>query len=517
MIKRLQLSFLLILLILCGCTSKSSSIDSLNLASFEKMSNPSFRVDGDKVHRKILRLCAAEGTRSLRGQMLYHFYQNKENSLWLTSYGDWERIDTLVSRLEKSYEHALNPEKFLLSKIKRNLIKLRTLHFDKHDDINTVIAHLEYNLSSAYLKYVSGLSFGFVNPRYVLNRLDEEEPIPGIEVDSLAPKRMKTYYDVSLKRCDEAFLNRAFVAAKEDLSTFLDEVQPTDKFYLAMQNEYLRLNKEGDEGSFKDKLAVNMERMRWHPLQEKGSKYVVVNLATFTLRGINEEVDSVLEMKVCCGAFQNKTPLMASQIGYMQMNPYWTVPKSIIRKEIVPACIKDPTYLEKHRMKVYDKEGNEVNPLTVNWEQYRVDIPFSVKQEKGEGNSLGRLIFRFPNNFAIYLHDTSSRLAFAKSNRAVSHGCIRLERPLDFAFFLLSEQDEQLKDKIRIAIDLPPQTEEGKEILERTNYRPMKAYSFNQPIPLFLDYFTVYLSADGKLNYSDDPYQFDQPILKGLK
>jgi len=243
----------------------------------------------------------------------------------------------------------------------------------------------------------------------------------------------------------------------------------------------------------------------------------MVNIATFTLRAVDEKADSVLNMKICCGSYENKTPLLASRIMYMQMNPYWNVPKSIVRKEIIPAYMKDPAYFEKHQMKVYDKEGNEVNPLSVEWTSYEGEIPFSVKQEKGEGNSLGRLIFRFPNAFAVYLHDTPSRWAFMKSDRAVSHGCVRLEKPLDFAFFLLKKKDDKVMDKIRIAIDLPPKTEKGKKLVESPDFKPMKTFGLPETVPLFLDYYTVFMSQSGALSYCDDIYKFDKPLLKELR
>lgn len=200
------------------------------------------------------------------------------------------------------------------------------------------------------------------------------------------------------------------------------------------------------------------------------------------------------------------------------MNPYWNVPKSIVRKEIIPSYLKDPAYFEKHRMKVYDKEGNEVNPVTISWTDYdNEDLPFSVKQEKGEGNSLGRLIFRFPNSFAVYLHDTPSRWAFISSNRAVSHGCVRLEKPLDFAFFLLKKKDDKIMDKIRIAIDIPPKTKKGKEMIDSPDFKPIKTMVFPEMVPLFLDYYTVSISKNGEFNYYEDIYRFDKPLLKELR
>jgi len=600
MIKQWLLSLSLFLLIMCACTPDKDSMNYLSLDSIQKMSNPCFEINGAMVHKRLLKLCVERSTHSVKDSALYHYYAKEGASLWLTSFGDWTRVEQLLYWLEKSRSHGLNPEKFYLSKIRMNFIKLRSLKIEKKDNINKIVAELEYDLSSAYLRYVSGLSYGFVNPHRVLNNIDEAELKPGEVRDSLAPKKMKTYYSIPLKRCNRAFVNRALEAVKGDLSAFLREVQPKDHFYLSMQKEFIRLDsykknscnnipeigdamlKVGDVSPvipliaeklmtlgylprmehasgiysslspdlltainsfrirnnmpagkvigantidalnrplsfYKERLAVNMERMRWQKKMNKGSKYVMVNIATFTLRAVDEKADSVLNMKICCGSYENKTPLLASRIMYMQMNPYWNVPKSIVRKEIIPAYMKDPAYFEKHQMKVYDKEGNEVNPLSVEWTSYEGEIPFSVKQEKGEGNSLGRLIFRFPNAFAVYLHDTPSRWAFMKSDRAVSHGCVRLEKPLDFAFFLLKKKDDKVMDKIRIAIDLPPKTEKGKKLVESPDFKPMKTFGLPETVPLFLDYYTVFMSQSGALSYCDDIYKFDKPLLKELR
>ncbi|WP_195660659.1 L,D-transpeptidase family protein [Bacteroides nordii] len=267
---------------------------------------------------------------------------------------------------------------------------------------------------------------------------------------------------------------------------------------------------------YKDHLLINLERARWQYKSEKGSKYVIGNIAAFMLQAFNEEVDSILEMRICCGSVRNKTPLLYSKIYYMELNPYWNVPQNIIRKEIIPSYRRDTTYFTRNRMKVYDKNGNRVNPHDIKWVKYTAGVPFTVKQDNKEGNSLGRIIFRFPNPYAVYLHDTPSRWAFNRSNRAVSHGCVRLERALDFAFFLLEKPDELLEDRIRIAMDIAPKSDEGKKLNRSEAYRELKHYSLKEAIPLFLDYQTMYLAADGKLSYCEDIYKYDDPLLEAL-
>lgn len=263
-------------------------------------------------------------------------------------------------------------------------------------------------------------------------------------------------------------------------------------------------------------LRVNMERARWQYVQEKGSKYVFANVAAFMLQAVNEKTDSVLEMRICCGTVKNKTPLLSSKISYMEMNPYWNVPQNIVVREMIPAYRRDSAYFTKNRLKVYDKEGVRLNPHAIEWSNYKRGTPFTVKQDNKQGNSLGRIIFRFPNTFAVYLHDTPSRWTFTRSNRAVSHGCVRLEQALNFAFFLLPEHDEMLQDRIRLSMDIPALTSAGKKLFNNPNYKEMTSHNLTDSIPLYLDYQTVYLSKDGKLSYCDDVYKYDALLLEAL-
>ena len=132
----------------------------------------------------------------------------------------------------------------------------------------------------------------------------------------------------------------------------------------------------------RNRLLVNMERARWQYALDKGQKYVIANVAAFMLQAINEETDSILEMRICVGSVKNKTPLLSSRIYYMELNPYWNVPQSIIRKEIIPTYRRDTTYFTRNRMKVYDKNGLQVNPHQVNWAKYAgKGVPYTVKQD----------------------------------------------------------------------------------------------------------------------------------------
>ena len=365
--------------------------------------------------------------------------------------------------------------------------------------MNSLLADLEYQLTTAYLSYVCRLKFGFLPPERRWN--DSIDRIP-------------------LKRCDMKFALSALDSLRANPTAAFHWAQPSSRLYKKMQEELVRVNDWGKTDTtdyYRDRLLLNLERERWQYALDKGKKYVVANVAAFMLQAVNEEADSILEMRICVGSVRNKTPLLSSRIYYMELNPYWNVPQSIIRKEIIPTYRRDTTYFTRNRMKVYDKNGIQVDPHSIKWARYAgKGVPYTVKQDNKTGNSLGRIIFRFPNPYSVYLHDTPSRWAFTRKNRAVSHGCVRLQKALDFAFFLLEEPDELLEDRIRIAMDLKPISEEGKKLPISAAYRELKHYSLEKYVPLFIDYQTVYLSADNNLMYCDDIYKYDPSLLKAM-
>ena len=135
--------------------------------------------------------------------------------------------------------------------------------------------------------------------------------------------------------------------------------------------------------------------------------------------------------------------MLQSRIERVDMNPYWNIPYSIVKKEIAPRHAGDEAYFSRNRYHIFNKEtGEELPPAAVTSDML-TSGRYRVRQDNGEGNSLGRLIFRFPNNFSIYLHDTNNRQAFKRTNRAISHGCIRIEKPLELAVFLLNSPEEK--------------------------------------------------------------------------
>ena len=590
MMKRIVLSFLILLVVLSACKEeKPKSPVVLSLSSFHELVHPAYLINPDSIRQYVrVNLSNANDTMAWDSAMVSYYAADSAALFWMKD-GVGQYADSLLYWLENSHRHGLNPALFNVSGIRTDLERFRSLQLHEDETINHLLARLEYGLTSSYLFYTCGLKYGFISPVQLLNNQEEDVKKKN------DTEKQKEPYPIPLKKCSKEFALEALASLGQNPFAAFRQAQPTSPFYLSMQKELVRLDSIGEAefeeipligdtllkvgerhriipliagrlmqtgelkqqvsgdtltsvlleavnefrltnrlstdnsigtytirylnrplAYYKDHLLINLERARWQYKSEKGSKYVIGNIAAFMLQAFNEEVDSILEMRICCGSVRNKTPLLYSKIYYMELNPYWNVPQNIIRKEIIPSYRRDTTYFTRNRMKVYDKNGNRVNPHDIKWAKYTAGVPFTVKQDNKEGNSLGRIIFRFPNPYAVYLHDTPSRWAFNRSNRAVSHGCVRLERALDFAFFLLEKPDELLEDRIRIAMDIAPKSDEGKKLNRSEAYRELKHYSLKEAIPLFLDYQTMYLAADGKLSYCEDIYKYDDPLLEAL-
>lgn len=497
--KRILLGMLLLLVGFVACKQeKPKSLLPESLAELEEMIDPAYRIESDSIRRLIhSHLLTIRLENPWDSVAMAHYWNNGE-LIWLNE-ASGKAADSLLYWLESISRHGVTPKLYPTAPIRDKLSQIRTLQLEKGTTMNRLLADLECQLTAAYLSYVCQLKFGFLAPERRWN-------------DSVSC--------ISLKRCDAEFALVAMDSLKVNPNAAFRWAQPTSPLYLKMQEELERVNSWGATDTtdyYRNRLLVNLERVRWQYALEKGNKYVIVNTAAFMLQAVNEATDSIVEMRVCTGRVKNKTPLLSSRIYYMELNPFWNVPQNIIRKEIIPTYRRDTTYFTRNRMKVYDKDGQQVDPHSVKWSKYTDrGVPYTVKQDNKTGNSLGRIIFRFPNSHDVYLHDTPSRSPFRRANRAVSHGCVRLERALDFAFFLLKEPDELLEDRIRVAMDIKPVSEEGKKLPRSVAYRELKHYSLKEYIPLYIDYQTVYLSADEKLSYCEDIYEYDSSLLEAM-
>jgi murein L,D-transpeptidase YcbB/YkuD len=252
-----------------------------------------------------------------------------------------------------------------------------------------------------------------------------------------------------------------------------------------------------------EQMQWTLERWRWLPDIDRKSP-IVVNIPEFRLRAYDENFNVGVAMNVVVGrAYGHSTPVFSENLQYLILRPYWDVPASITRAEIVPHLQKDPDYLAKDRLEIVDSRRNPVStgPVTSDMiDQLRAGKLF-IRQIPGPKNSLGLVVFLFPNSYAVYMHDTPATEFFAQSRRDFSHGCIRLEKPAELAAWVLRDKPGWTPERIREAM---------------TNGPNAQQVNLEHPIPVLIVYATVVVLEDGLVYFYDDIYGHDAALQKVL-
>lgn len=246
-------------------------------------------------------------------------------------------------------------------------------------------------------------------------------------------------------------------------------------------------------------LRVNLDRARVL-LQDLPSEFIIVNIAGFRIYYVRDQ-KIVWHARVQVGTQYRRTPLFHSEISYLVLNPTWTVPPGIIAKDILPAARKDPDAIRRKDLKVYDATGQEVAPESIDWSRFKSgNIPYTLRQDPGPKNALGRVKLMFPNPYLVYLHDTPSQTLFDRAERTFSSGCVRVERALELAELVLNDPVRWNKESIAQAVA------SGKT----------QTVTLNKKIPVLLAYWTTWIDQEGKTNFRRDVYDQDSKWAKAL-
>jgi murein L,D-transpeptidase YcbB/YkuD len=230
-------------------------------------------------------------------------------------------------------------------------------------------------------------------------------------------------------------------------------------------------------------ILMNMERMRWMPSRPEGS-LILVNIPEFVLH-VYDGKRKDFDMNVVVGKEGHNTMMFRGDLNDIVFSPYWNVPSSIVKKEILPEIDKHPHYLEDQQMEVIGKNADGVP---------------DIRQKPGPKNSLGKVKFLFPNSFNIYFHDTPAKELFNRDKRAFSHGCIRLQEPEKMAIYLLRSQPEWSPEKINRA-------------MERDEPQSVR---LKNPVPVFITYYTTWVNEHGVLQFREDIYNHDEQLLNKM-
>lgn len=248
-----------------------------------------------------------------------------------------------------------------------------------------------------------------------------------------------------------------------------------------------------------DQVRANLERARW-VLGGLGQDFLLVNLPAYKAYLIQGN-RNVWESRTQIGQEAMQTPTFRANIQTIVFNPDWSVPQSIALHEIVPAMQSGRNVLREQGLVAYDAENREVDPKSIDWDDVdSTNFQYSFKQPPSGENALGKVKFLFPNKYAIYLHDTPSRHLFETGKRAFSHGCIRIENPLDLAERLLDGQDRWSRSRMEdtIAADSTVNV------------------TLEHPLPILIVYWTVSVGGTGEVRYAQDIYDLDGPLVAAL-
>lgn len=570
--------FLIVSLLLTSCKRKGQSTDLSHSDKKEVVKSkfarnyPEFNPDSLKV---IL------NNQVQMDSILQSFYPNNEQTtIWLHDTLDTKALYKFIEVLNEVEAHGLSPEIFTLSKMQPLVDSIDSgLFANDLGTLYSKVSIVEQEATKSAIRYITGMRFGFTNPKNIYGKKNydiivekpdsvsqitlykelKENPVTAIlnshPTDSIYIKLQKEYNTLSELEKASPFskINSGNATYKlGDKSKYITEIaerliitgeykpdsiagdsthKELNESLLAAINHFRKKNSYPEEKEvgkltvdalnrpvsyYKNRLRANMERYRWRRTKSIHDKHIEVNIAAASL--VASQRDSLpLHMRVCVGTVSNKTPLLQSDISYLNLNPYWNVPKSIAQGEVAVLQKRDTSYIRRKNMKLY-KGGKEVSPSSINWKEVNPSsFSYIIRQDPGYGNSLGLIKFMFNNNHSVYLHDTPSKLAFTRKNRAVSHGCVRVQKPFDLAFFCLSPVTDVYKDQLLYTAKMNPVSKTGKKLLQEDKLKKLPDIinlKAENKISLFIDYYTVYMYPnDDTIYYADDIYGYDDLIL----
>ena len=421
-------------------------------------------------------------------------------------------VPALLEELGNAGQHGLDPIEYEADRLAVERLALNEIRDPAL--IEARLADLDIDLSRALLRYTGHLSAGRLDPRRIgLKWYAEDEradPAQALAAVVESGNVKQALAAIAPEPAGYARLRDALVRYRELAAAALPPPDPASepalREHLVLLGDLRAADAPLDSGlrSFQlrhgleptgklDKatraalavplaervraLELNLERWRWLP-SSIGERYLMVNIPDFGLQVVERE-RPVLAMKVVVGKTVSQTPVMSDLMTTLVMNPYWNVPESIAANEILPEQAKDPTYLQRHNMEVVTQDGVS-----------------RIRQRPGPGNALGDYKFVFPNHLNVYLHDTPADKLFERNERDFSHGCVRVERPAELAEYVLRGNAEWSTERVEKTLA------DGREV----------HVALEQPLPVYIVYFTSWVDEEGRVHFRDDVYGQDEKL-----
>ena len=478
---------------------------------------------------------------------LARFYERREFTL---AWASWAKIDQLLGAVIGSASHGLEPGDYHLEPLRELAAALRA------NPDPRAAAEFELLATDALARLAFHLRFGKVNPERIestwnfTREMDGLSPVTGVtalldsddlgkSLERLAPdsehylalKRFLARYrqlaadggwpvvepGETLRagmRSERVAVLRSRLAVTGDLPALPEPADP--ELFDAVVEAGVRafqarhgLDVDGAVGRQTlaalnvpveariDQLRVNMERVRW-VFRDMEPRFLLVNIARFRVMLI-EDRQVTWSTRAVVGRPYRQTPVFRARMTYLEFNPTWTVPPTILREDFLPEIRRDPEALQRRNLVVLDHQGRRIDPATIDWATVTArTFPYMLRQEPGPENALGRVKFMYPNPYHVYMHDTPARALFGRAERTFSSGCIRLEKPFELVNLLLagSEWDEAAIERVLAS--------------GRT-----RVVNLPRPISVLTLYGTA-VPEDGRIHFAADVYQRDGRLLAAL-
>ena len=401
------------------------------------------------------------------------FYKERAHlPAWIEGDDPTPQLDELLDVLRDASAHGLDPEAYGYAELVAARERAEETWFG--DSFEAAgIPEIDLRLTYAFLAHAADLAGWRPSAR---------------EIDRA--------FQVSPKKDDLAGALRDALEANRVRDT-LQGLAPSHPQYKGLQAALARQREQGAADPQAETIRINMERWRWAP-RDLGDRYVLVNVPAYQMQVI-EDTTPVLAMRVIVGAPDTPTPLFSDQMAYVVFSPYWNIPESILREETLPRLAEDPEYLTRSGIEAVGTTGEAVDPQALDWEDAEAIEGLRFRQVPGPENALGLVKFIFPNHFSVYLHDTPGDALFNKQKRTLSHGCVRVEKPVELAEYVLRDRSGWGRDRIVTAMQ---KKEEQTVHLE-------------DPLPVHIGYWTAWVNEDGSITFFDDPYGLDRKQARG--
>ena len=417
----------------------------------------------------------------------------------------WARADLMLSDALISFFHDIK-----LGRLPNDSITLRK---------DSVLSQ-EF-ISSKFNAAASGLSLDVIistlEPKHqgyrdlknaVRDFLDQADFNPITQVNFPNNNQQELRAAVAKRLFETGYIDSTFTEIDSlRLASVLKKFQKDQKLVIdgKIGAQTIRMLNLSDQEKF-NHIAITIDRYKMLP-DSLPEKYIWVNIPSYSLKLVSHDT-LVVSSKVVVGKPITRTPVLTSAVSEMITYPQWTIPASIIEKEILPGLKKDTGYLRKKGYMLLNGKNEEVVPDSIDWHKYKKTIPFKVIQGSGDDNALGILKFNFYNKYSVYLHDTNQRSFFAFDSRALSHGCVRVQEWQKMAYYIMNNENSlSTNSKVKpIPVDSLTHWLEIKE---------KHSIPIRSKVPVFIRYFTCEVN-DGQISFFEDIYGEDKKMIELL-